>query len=440
MLRSGLQSALNYCRENRNKVSQFVVSDLSRLARNVNDQGQIILALQNLGITFVSIDEPLTDDSAMGQFVRNMQGSINQLFSDQLSQRTRYRMREAVKAGRFPFPAPVGYVNKNKQLYLDSERAPLVRETFELIASGRYVTTDAVLKVVTALGLRTKKGRPLSKQTFRRMLTNPIYAGWVVSGDLRARGTHEAIVSNELFDSVQARLKSKGTPHKRLNEDFPLRGVIRCATCGKFLTAGWAKGRTKRYPHYWCWTPTCRKVNVKRESVEKSFDSLLSRMEPTAELLAQLPGRIAAQWKERKERIANDSTRLTRRLSDQKALNQKALMAKLNEEITKEDYEEFKRTNTEAVASIEAEIKSLQSERETMESMLEKAEAQAVDLVGAWEKGNVNQRQELAKSFFPDGLFYSHELKFFEPANTVITEMVMRFLENLSGIGAPNGI
>lgn len=35
-----------------------------------------------------------------------------------------------------------------------------------------------------------------------------------------------------------------------------------------------------------------------------------------------------------------------------------------------------------------------------MESMIEKAETQAVDLVGAWEKGNVNQREELAKSFF----------------------------------------
>jgi len=59
-------------------------------------------------------------------------------------------MREAVKVGRFPFPAPIGYLNKDRQLYVDPERAPLIREAFELIASGRYVTTDAVLKVVTA--------------------------------------------------------------------------------------------------------------------------------------------------------------------------------------------------------------------------------------------------------------------------------------------------
>jgi hypothetical protein len=120
-------------------------------------------------------------------------------------------------------------------------------------------------------------------------------------------------------------------------------------------------------------------------------------------------------------------------------LNQKAIVAKLKEEITAEDFEGFKTTNSEAMASIEAEIKALDSERETMESMLEQAEVQAVDLVGAWNKGNVNQRQELAKSFFPEGLVFSHENGFIEPANTVITDMVMRFLDSIRNIGAPDG-
>jgi hypothetical protein len=246
----------------------------------MHDQGQIILTLKTLGIELVSIDEPLTDDSGMGNFIRNMQGSINQLFSDQLSERNRYRMREAVKAGRFPFPAAIGYVNRNKQLYPDPERAPLVRETYELIASGRYPTTKAVLNVVTALGLKTKTGRPVTMQTFARMVNNPIYAGWVVSGDVRVRGIHEPLISDELFQTVQARLKSKGTTHKKVNQDFPLRGVVRCATYGKLLTAAWVKGRNKLYAHYWCWTSGCRKVKVTREVLESRFVGLLFQMEP----------------------------------------------------------------------------------------------------------------------------------------------------------------
>jgi hypothetical protein len=61
-------------------------------------------------------------------------------------------------------------------------------------------------------------------------------------------------------------------------------------------------------------------------------------------------------------------------------------------------------------------------------------------LVGAWERGNVNQRHELATAFFPDGLSFSHERLFFEPSNTVITEMVWRFLDNIDDVGVPDGI
>lgn len=437
MDRDGLQELLAYCRQNRRKISHVVVSELSRLARNVQHQGQIVAVLKKLGMTLDSIDEPLTDDSSMGEFVRNLLGSVNQLFSDALSERTRYRMQEGVKAGRFLWPAPVGYVNKNKKLYPDPARAPLVREAFEMMASGRYPTADAVLKIVTAMGLKTKKGRPLTKQTFSRMLTNPIYAGWVVSGDLKVRGAHESLISDQLFDAVQARLKPKTTVQRKLNDDFPLRGVVRCATCGNRLTAGWVKGRSERYARYWCWTKGCGAVGIGRDDLERQFVGLLSRMEPTAELIDQLPKKIAVQWKERKERIAAEARRLSNSLAEQDTLNQKAITAKVNQEISVEDFETLKKVIGEKRIAIQDAITVLDSERSTMEEMLKQANAQAVDLMSAWNKGNINQRQELVRAFFPEGLVFSHELKFFEPANAVITEMVMRFLNTLDVNGVP---
>jgi DNA invertase Pin-like site-specific DNA recombinase len=434
------QEMLEYCRKHSTDISHLIVSDLSRLARNVADQVQTFVMMNQFGIKLVSIDDPITDDSAVGKLSRNMIGMVNQFFSDSLSERTRQRMQMAVKAGRFPWPAPIGYLNVNKELRLDPERAPLVREAFEMIASGRYVTTDAVLKVVTAMGLRTKKGRPLSKQTFARMLSNEIYSGWVVSGDIHVKGTHEAIVSEDVFRTVQTRLNSKAIPHKKLSEDFPLRGVVRCVQCGKMLTAGWAKGRHHSYARYWCWTPGCRAVGISRDDLEGQFVGLLSRMEPTAELLAQLPERIAELWSQRKERIAADAARLSRRLANEKALNQKAVVAKLKEEISADDFDAFKKANAEEIFRIEAEISALDSERSTMEEMLKQAEVQAVDLVAAWEKGNVNQRQELAKAFFPEGLAFSHKKGFFEPANRVITEMLLRWLQDFRNVGVPDGI
>lgn len=151
-----------------------------------------------------------------------MLGAMNQFFSDSLSERIRFRMKAGLEAGRHLHLASIGYLNVNKELAVDPERAPLVRKSFELVASGNYTTTDAVLKIITAMGLKTRRGRVVTKQTWGRLLQNPIYAGWVVSGETRVRGKHEPRISQELFDRVQDRINGKSAPDKQMNEDFPL--------------------------------------------------------------------------------------------------------------------------------------------------------------------------------------------------------------------------
>jgi site-specific DNA recombinase len=445
--RRQFQAMMSFCRENRKIISHVVVADLSRLARDVIDQGTTIATLKQLGITTTSVDEPFTDDTAAGKLARNMLGSFNQFFSDSLSERIRYRMKVGFDAGRFLHYAPLGYKNVEKNLAVDRERAPLVRKAFEMIASGSYATGDAVLKRITALGLVTRRGRPLTKQSFAGMLQNPIYAGWIVSEENRVRGNHEAIVSNDLFQAVQDRLNGKSSPHKRLSEEFPLRGFVRCAKCGKNLTAGYVKGRKERYPRYWCWQKACHAVGISRDELEQHWVTLLSMMQPTMELLAMLPELAARQWEARKTRIATEARTLKNRQADQQTLNRKAIEAKLKGDLSPEDFAVLKNSLTEEAYRINAEINALDSERSTMEDLIRQARAQLVDLVTAWKTGNVNQRQELSKGLFPEGLVFSHELKFFEPANVPITQMASRFLENLdtmetpiSPVGAGDGI
>lgn len=437
MERKGLDAALDFCRQNSGKVRHFIVSDLSRLARNVADQGMIIVTLKQLGIAVVSIDEPLTDDGALGIFIRNMLGSVNQLFSDALSERTRARMQAQIKAGRFLWKAPLGYRNQNKDLVLDRDRAPLIREAYELVASGRFATTKAVLQMITALGLRSEQGKALTKQTFQRLLTNPVYAGWIVSGDIKAKGNFEPIVPQELFDKVQQKVNTKGVPHKQLNPDFPLRGIVKCVVCGKSLTSGWVKGRSDKYARYWCWTPKCPGVADSRDNLHRRFEGLLSMIEPTAEYLLQLPTIVAARWNVHQERMESEARQLSTRLTQQKALNQKAIRAKLNGDLSEEDFQELKQSIEEERIGIEQAQNRLNAERTSMEQLMKDAERSAIDVVGAWQKGDVNQRQSLAKAFFPEGLFYSAQRGFFEPRNYIIQEMFIRYLREMGNVGGP---
>lgn len=106
------------------------------------------------------------------------------------------------------------------------------------------MATDAVPKLVTSLGPRTRKGRVVTKRSWGRLLANPIYAGWVVSGKYRVRGIHEALISDATFQKVQQRVNGKSTPHKALNDDFPLHGLVRCML--REISHRWMGQRSQR--------------------------------------------------------------------------------------------------------------------------------------------------------------------------------------------------
>ena len=70
-----------------------------------------------MGISLVSVDEPMNriDKSAAGKLSADLLGSVNQFYSDVLSERVRYLMSEAVKAGRFVWRAPLSYKEPDEE-------------------------------------------------------------------------------------------------------------------------------------------------------------------------------------------------------------------------------------------------------------------------------------------------------------------------------------
>ena len=111
--RPEFQRMLAYCKAHR-QVGYVVVQDLSRFARNNGDQAQFIAELGKHGVRLCSVDEPNVDDTAAGKLAANIHGTFNQYFSDALSEKMKDRMRAAVLAGRFPWPAPLGYLNNSR--------------------------------------------------------------------------------------------------------------------------------------------------------------------------------------------------------------------------------------------------------------------------------------------------------------------------------------
>jgi hypothetical protein len=205
------------------------------------------------------------------------------------------RTRDAVAAGRFPWHAPIGYINvggkDGANIAPDERRGPLINKKTE------------VLKKVTDEGLTTARGKQLTAQTMQAVLRNPLYSGWVKLRGADApepvRELHVPLVSQETFDRVQAILdgrKPSIAPKRKFNPAFPLKCLVRCDACGTALTGAFCKGRTKLYPRYWCPNSKCLAVKLARERLEGEFCALLSRLRPDAETLSQFPKIAAKVW------------------------------------------------------------------------------------------------------------------------------------------------
>ena len=277
--RPEFKKMLAFCKSNRNSVGYVVVQDLSRFARNLQNQAETIHELGRHGIVLKSATEGNIDNTAAGRLAANIYGTFNQYFSDSLSEKMRERTRQAVLAGRFPWPAPIGYVNvtatgDRPNIVPDPVRAPLVRMAFELIETGQHSKSSILAKLAEA-GLRTRKNKPLSAQTFAAMLKKSVYCGWVCPPkhpDLKAKGLHEPLISEDTFRQVQRVLAGKKpttVQRKKINPHFPLKVFVKCGACGTPLTGGQVKGRNKKYAHYWCRNSECRATKITKERLER---------------------------------------------------------------------------------------------------------------------------------------------------------------------------
>ena len=248
--RTELQRLLKFCRTNKGKVHFVVVFNLTRFARDKFDHFALRSHLKSLGISLRSATEPI-DDTSTGKLMEGVLAAFAQFDNDCRSDRTRAGMKAALELGRWVFLAPIGYLNApramGKSLMPDPERAPLVRRAFEEYTTGRF-TKQQLLKQSRAWGLTNRRGCPLTSQAIGVLLRNQLYAGIVdvtEYGVRGKRGDFEPLISEDLFYRVQAVLSGRlpsTTPKQRAHPDFPLRGFVRCASCGRGLTGSWSKG------------------------------------------------------------------------------------------------------------------------------------------------------------------------------------------------------
>ena len=417
-LRPEFQKMLAHVTSRRGRIGYVVVHDLSRFARNMEDQVDVMSELRSVGVLVRSVMEEV-DETAAGKMVSNMHGLMNQFFSDRNAERTRVGMEKSARIGRFPFRAPIGYLNvratrDTTNLIPDPERAPLVRKAFDLFGTGT-VSRAGVLRQLTNLGLTTPGGKPLAAQSFENLLRNPIYAGWVVipAWSLRARGSFEALVSDELFQRVQDIMDGKKTaivPHLRNDEDFPLRVFVRCAACSQPLTGSWNKGRNKHYPNYRCRNARCRAVNIRKESLERQFSHLLHRLTPSEDFLLLFRDIVLEVWNRKQADAQAQVSAIRQRLTTLTGRKNTLMDRYLDGKIPQQTYNEQNERLSDEINDAKSALLEAASNEEQIDELLDFAQRVLRDPAGLWARASLDLRQRLQRVLFPGGLAYSaHE-------------------------------
>jgi site-specific DNA recombinase len=283
-----------------------------RLARNSVDGGRIIFLLDSGKLVSLKFPRHWFENTPQGKLMLNNEFGFSKYYVDSLSENTKRGLREKVHRGEFPGPAPVGYLNdyRSKRIILDRERAPLVKQAFEMYASGNE-TLDTSRAFFAKNGIVSGNAKQVGRSFISRVLTNPFYYGHFRYAGEIYQGAHEPLISKILFDEVQAVLAKRArTSSETKFVPKVFLGLLHCADCGGAITAEIQKGHTyyrctkKNRQFEWCTQPYVREEVLGDEISallapfclsEDWAKEMLSRMKAEEQSVAQSSAAIVSQ-------------------------------------------------------------------------------------------------------------------------------------------------
>lgn len=285
------------------KINCIVVKDLSRLGRNYVEAGDYLEKIfPFLGVRFIAVNDNYDSSNinSSDQLVASLKNLVNDAYAKDLSRKISTAMQEKRRRGDFVGAyEPYGYrrdPENTSKLIIDPEIAPIVEEIFELRATG--IGIEKICRVLNAKGypspgrLRFERGiithnnrkgseLPWNRHVLTDLLRNVVYIGNLAQGRVGVSlyqgipyhqkdksewdvvtGTHEPIISMELWDQVQALNTKRSNEAKASfgkNANLPKRqnpygSLLRCADCGRVIkqVRSYRKSGNKDYYTYKC--------------------------------------------------------------------------------------------------------------------------------------------------------------------------------------------
>lgn len=256
------------------RVNCVIVKDLSRFGRDYIEAGRYIQkTFPALSVRFIALTDnydSFNAEASESSIVLPVKNFINDSYCRDISTKVKSQLDVKRKNGEFIGAFAVyGYLknpeNKNK-LIVDDYAAEIVCKIFNWKLDG--LSANAIARKLNELGIlspmeykktngvRFSTGFAVKNKTgwssvaIKRILTNEVYLGHLIQGKrekinykvkkivakpeqewARVEQTHDPIIGQDLFDTVQNLMQTDGRISPNLDDANPFAGLLFCGDC-----------------------------------------------------------------------------------------------------------------------------------------------------------------------------------------------------------------
>lgn len=292
------------------KFNLIMAFKMDRISRSIVDFETFFNEIKkyNCGIEFLC--EKIDTNGAAGMMFARILGIFAQFERELIKERTLVGVESAVNKGHFGGKPPLGYKTKLddegkklKEWIINEDEAKIVKEIFELCASGKtYFQISNILKekypkVISSI--RKDKETNEEKITYRSwtdssiscILNNKSYMGtyeYRKSLDNKETIVIEnvvpKIVSEDLFNDCQDMIFRNGRNYYRSKRYLFIQRLV-CPKCGRIMACNGCKNKMKKdYLYYKC--KDCG-TYIREELIEKTLMSELNNLFELSNLISE---------------------------------------------------------------------------------------------------------------------------------------------------------
>ena len=262
----------------KHECTTVLVEKTDRLYRNLKDW--VIIDELGLELHFVKENVILTPDSRSSEkFMHGIKVLMARNYIDNLSEESRKGTLEKARSGFWPSYAPAAYVNALREdgkriIIPDPATAPVITQLYEWFATGTY-SLKALAAKARADGLQLD-GQKLHKSLVHQILRKRLYCGDFDWDGQTYHGTHQPLVTKEVWERAQSLLDAK-QHRKKMTHDFTYSGIITCGHCGCAMVAELKKAK---YVYYHCtgYKGKCPEPYTREEQLQQELATVLGEL------------------------------------------------------------------------------------------------------------------------------------------------------------------